>query len=114
MTQQATGLEGVIRPIVEGQIRSFVNDHPEVAGAIDWYKPRKDKAQTFINSLSKRIIRDLLCKETRVRLIAALLERPTGAPCEDGPVMASGIDGDRGATMACPGQSATARAGGEG
>jgi hypothetical protein len=65
-------LESVIRPIVEGQIRSFTNDHPEVVSAVDWFKPRADKRQTLINSLSKRIVRDLLCSETRMRLVAAL------------------------------------------
>jgi hypothetical protein len=65
-------LEKVLRPIVEGQVRSFANDHPEVVAAVDWYKPRVDKKTTFVNSLSKRIIRDLLCAETRVRLIDAL------------------------------------------
>lgn len=109
-----TELERVVRPIVEGQIRSFINDHPEVASSVDWYKPRQDKAQTFVNSLSKRIIRDLLCKETRARLIAALLELSTEAPRNDGPVMASGIDGGRGGSFTCSGHFPTARAEGEG
>ncbi len=65
-------LERIIRPIVEGQVRSFTNDHPEVVDAVDWYKPRADKRQTLVNSLSKRIVRDLLCADTRMRLVAAL------------------------------------------
>jgi hypothetical protein len=65
-------LEAVLRPIVEGQVRSFANDHPEVVEAVNWFKPRADKKQTFVNSVSKRIIRDLLCSETRVRLVQAL------------------------------------------
>ena len=74
-------LERVIRPIVEGQLYSFINDHPEVPEAVNWFKPRKDKRTTFVNSVAKRIIRDLLCPETRVRLAAALVETsPASAP----------------------------------
>lgn len=67
-------LERVIRPIVEGQIRGFLKEHPALIEAVDWYKPRKDKAVTFTNSLAKRIIRDLTCATSRARLAAALLE----------------------------------------
>ena len=67
-------LEAVIRPIVEGQVRSFTHDHPEVLDAVDWYKPRSDKRATFVNSVSKRILCDLLCSETRMRLISALAD----------------------------------------
>lgn len=66
-------LEQVIRPIVEGQIRSFTYDHPEVVEAVKWYKPRPDKRVTFVNSLAKRIVRDLLCPTTRERLAAVLV-----------------------------------------
>jgi hypothetical protein len=58
-------------------------DHPEVASAITWFKRRDDKVETFVNSVSKRIMRDLLCAETRVRLIAAV-----GAS-----ISADGVDG---------------------
>jgi hypothetical protein len=67
-------LEKVIRPIVEGQIRGFLKEHPKIVEVVDWYKPRKDKAQTLINSLSKRIVRDLTCGTSTARLAAALLE----------------------------------------
>lgn len=67
-------LERVIRPIVEGQIRSFTYDHPEVVEAVTWFKPREDKRTTFVNSVAKRIIRDLLCPTTRAQLAAALVE----------------------------------------
>ena len=66
-------LERVIRPIVEGQLRSFLNDHPEVVEAVKWYKPRADKKVTFINSVTKRIVRDLTCPFTRARIEAALV-----------------------------------------
>ena len=69
-----TDLEKIIRPIVEGQIRGFIKEHPEVVSSVDWYKPRADKATTFVNSLSKRIVRDLTCGTTTARLKTALLE----------------------------------------
>lgn len=81
-------LERIIRPIVEGQIRGFLKEHPGIAEAVDWYKPRDDKATTFVNSLSKRIVRDLTCGTTTARLtealefspepLAASVERVTG------------------------------------
>lgn len=71
-------LERVIRPIVEGQIRGFLKEHPVIIDAVDWYKPRKDdKATTFINSLAKRIIRDLVCPIQRARMAAAILAGST-------------------------------------
>lgn len=71
-------LEAVIRPIVEGQVRSFIADHPNILTGVDWYKPRpgeQGRAQTLTGSISKRILRDLLCSETRVRLEAAIRAR---------------------------------------
>lgn len=73
-------LEKIIRPIVEGQIRGFLKEHPPIVEAVDWYKPRKDKETTFINSLAKRIVRDLVCPTSRARLAEALLAPATGAP----------------------------------
>jgi len=71
-------LEKVIRPIVEGQIRGFLKEHPEILDRVNWFKPRQhDKATTFTNSLAKRIVRDLVCASTRARLETALLEPMT-------------------------------------
>lgn len=75
MTDQ---LEKIIRPIVEGQIRSFTFDHPEVIEVVKWFKPRSDKRVTFVNSLAKRIVRDLLCPTTRARLVEALADNLGG------------------------------------
>ena len=59
-------LEKVVRPIVEGQIRGFLKEHPEILERVNWFKPRQhDKATTFTNSLAKRIVRDLVCAATR-------------------------------------------------
>lgn len=71
-------LEKIIRPIVEGQIRSFIYDHPSILLGVDWYKPRQDKTETLINSLSKRIMRDLLCANTSARMGTALLPSRCG------------------------------------
>lgn len=67
-------LERVIRPIVEGQIRGFIKEHPSILGGVNWFKPRLDKATTLTNSLAKRIVCDLLCKESRKRIEAAFFE----------------------------------------
>lgn len=82
-----TDLERIIRPIVEGQICGFLKEHPPIVEAVDWYKPRADKTTTFVNSLSKRIVRDLTCATSRARLKAALLERDITdeqSACRDG------------------------------
>lgn len=75
MTAQTDPLEKIIRPIVEGQIRGFLKEHPAVLANVDWYKKRTDKATTFTNSLAKRIVCDLLCDGTRERIEDAFLER---------------------------------------
>lgn len=66
-------LERVIRPIVEGQIKGFIKEHPSILKGVDWYKPRQDKATTLLNSLAKRIVCDLTCGTTSARLRQALL-----------------------------------------
>ena len=78
-------LEKIIRPIVEGQIRGFLAEHPALAESVDWYKPRKSKADTFMNSLSKRIVRDLVSANSKARIRAAVLA-PTTEPPPKSPV----------------------------
>lgn len=75
--QKRAAIEKVIRPIVEGQIRGFLKEHPSIVEAVDWYPRRPDKATTFVNSLSKRIVRDLSCGITAARLAAVMLEPVT-------------------------------------
>lgn len=72
-------IERIVRPIVEGQIRGFLKEHPKLVLAVDWYKPRTDKAKTLTNSLAKRIVRDLACGITSARLEDALVARRTAA-----------------------------------
>jgi hypothetical protein len=67
----------VLRPIVEGQLRGFLREHPGVLAAVDWH-PREDRALTFVGSVAKRIVRDLSCAGNRARLAAALLELSPG------------------------------------
>ena len=74
-------LAKIISPIVEGQIRSFLHDHPEVADA--WtgrLSPGKTKVMAVKDSLAKRIVRDLLCDGTVARLRTALVEVVTAVP----------------------------------
>ncbi len=90
-----TPLERIIRPIVEGQIRGFLLEHPVIVDAVDWYKPRTDKTVTFVNSLAKRIVRDLTCATVSARLAEALgiLAEPSpGSGC--GGIAAPGADRD--------------------
>lgn len=68
-------LERVIRPIVEGQVRGFAKEHPGVLNGVTWYKGKKHGVlATFVNSLSKRVVRDLVCEENRQRIEDAYFE----------------------------------------
>lgn len=67
-------LEAVIRPIVEGQIRGFIKEHPSILSGVNWFKRRDDKATTLTNSLAKRIVLDLLAEQTRKRIETALFD----------------------------------------
>lgn len=95
LEQVSAALERIIRPIVEGQIRGFLKEHPVIIEAVDWYKPRRDKATTFVNSLSKRIVRDLTCGMVSARLETALLELATDAPLDSTVEDASAAKPDR-------------------
>ena len=96
-------LEKIIRPIVEGQVRSFINDHPEVVEAVNWYKRREDKRTTLINSIAKRIIRDLLCLTTRARLATALVEPSNCESRDDAELeLPTGSAGDGVEVLHCP------------
>jgi len=87
-------LERVIRPIVEGQLLGFIKEHPGILRSVDWYRGRdQDRTRDFIGSISKRIIRDLVCPTVRARLAAALLEPGPDASSEADRGMAAGIGG---------------------
>ena len=85
-------LAAIIRPIVEGQIRGFLKEHTVLVEAVDWFKPRQDRATTLVNSLAKRINRDLLCPHTRARMEAVFLEGSLGTPAKASSVELSPAD----------------------
>jgi hypothetical protein len=95
-------LEKIIRPIVEGQIRGFLKEHPALIEAVDWYKPRTDKATTFVNSLSKRIVRDLVCGTSSARMMEALLEWRAAAPQKSAVEVLAAADGGWRGTVPAP------------
>ena len=55
----------IIARTVVGQVRSFVNDHPEMLAP-------DARRQHVVASISKRIINDLLCADTGAQLRATL------------------------------------------
>lgn len=74
-------LAKVIRPIVEGQIRSFIHSHPNITTGVDWRYSQATPSEALVASIAKRISRELLSDQTRVRLSAALGSgNPDGQP----------------------------------
>lgn len=73
--------DDIIRRTVEGQITSYLNDHPEIAEARRGkLRSGASKAEALRDSIAKRIVRDLCGEQTRLRLRTALaLEHPSGA-----------------------------------
>lgn len=65
-------LAKIIRPIVEGQIRSFIHSHPNIITGVDWRYSQATPAEALVASIAKRISRELLSDQTRVRLSAAM------------------------------------------
>lgn len=71
----------IVSRIVEGQIRSYLSDHPEIAEA--YAGKRREglsKKEALVNSIAKRITNDLACATTSARLKAAILEPFTESP----------------------------------
>lgn len=77
MRRVDTPLARVIQPIVEGQIRDFLNQHPQIAEAVDWRHSHATKKDALVSSIAKRLSRDLCCPDTERRIRAAL-EPQTG------------------------------------
>lgn len=65
-------LAKVIRPIVEGQIRSFIHSHPGIVEGVDWRFSQSTKEEALVASIAKRVNRDLLSEQTRLRLKAVM------------------------------------------
>lgn len=53
---ELAGIEAIIRPIITGQLRSFISDHPE------------GLSRKWISSIEKRITNDLLSRGAVLRL----------------------------------------------
>lgn len=99
--------EQIIKAIVEGQIKNFIDGHPGLLDCVVWFRPRKDlegKKQTFVNSVSKRLIQDLTSEETKQRIRIALadgllLEQEGAAPT---PIPGRVAPGERGSGVPIP------------
>jgi hypothetical protein len=65
-------LAKIIRPIVEGQIRSFIHSHPGIVEGVDWRHSQPTKEEALVASIAKRVNRDLLSEHTRRRLKAVM------------------------------------------
>lgn len=75
MIDERKELERIIRPVVEGQIKSFAKAHPEIPAAVNWGHPHKDNIMALANSIGKRITNDLLSKPVVDRIRSALSGR---------------------------------------
>lgn len=67
--------EQLVRRIVEGQVKSFINDHPEIldTGTTSWKTPKgKARRDQLTDSIAKRVILDLTCEQTKAKLTKAL------------------------------------------
>jgi hypothetical protein len=70
--------EELVRGIVEGQIKSFIHDHPEIldTGTTSWRRPSgsrsKSRERQLLDSIAKRIVLDLTSSSTRTMLFQAL------------------------------------------
>lgn len=68
-------LARIIRPIVEGQIRSFIHSHPGIVEGVDWRFSQATKEEALVASIAKRVVRDLLSEATRLRIRAVMEPR---------------------------------------
>lgn len=85
-------LERIIRRTVEGQIKCFLTAHPEVSEAWTGKTTHKTKQQAVIDSLSKRISRDLTSPDKRRQMKRALDGGPETTPPD--PAISSGAGAD--------------------
>jgi len=88
----ANDLAHIIRPIVSGQLRSFLADHP---GALQ---------KRWIASIEKRITNDLLSRGSILRLEAALCRPKSAAPPDDALVRATEASAARVPPALCAGR----------
>jgi len=67
--------DAIIASVVEGQLKSYLHSHPEIAEACQTkLATGRTKADALRSSIAKRIVRDLTCPETKARLMGSLAE----------------------------------------
>lgn len=72
-TSTSETFDAIIEKVVKGQIRSYLNDHPEIAEARQGKLRKGDtKSEALTSSIAKRILGDLKGEQTRLRLKSAL------------------------------------------
>jgi hypothetical protein len=77
----ADSYEKIISRIVEGQIKSFLHAHPEVAeGWAGKRSPGKTKAMAVTDSLAKRITRELISPQVRAQIYSSGSGLPGNLP----------------------------------
>ena len=92
----------LVARVVEGQIKSYLDSHPEIAEArIGKLRPEATKAEALRGSIAKRIIRDLTGAKTKARLVGALRASDSGS--REFLTCAASISGGHTADMRPPG-----------
>lgn len=80
----------IIAGIVEGQVKNFIDGHPDILNCVLWFKKSQDRKKTLTNSISKRIISDLTSEDTmnkiRIALVDGLLPEQQGTESSLGTV----------------------------
>lgn len=65
--------DAIVARVVEGQIKSYLDAHPEIAEArTGKLREGVTKAEALRSSIAKRIVRDLTGAEIKARLVGAL------------------------------------------
>lgn len=86
-------LARIVRPIVEGQIRSFIHSHPNITTGVDWRYSQATPSEALVASIAKRIVRELLSDQTRVRLSAAMGKNDLdGQPVAEASTATEGVE----------------------
>jgi len=83
-------IEAIIRPIITGQLKSFISDHPEAL------------SKRWISSIEKRITNDLLSRGAVLRLREAFRGYECSAVASHSALPWSEADGDRRGSQAAP------------
>lgn len=72
-------LKLILKKRIEGQIKTFIKAHPDILLGVPWrHSGTKDEA--LVNSLTKRILNDLVCDQSVIQIRSSLKF------CDDEPV----------------------------